>query len=125
VTCFARSDVQQVNLPRFVPSPVELAQGVPVTGGCGVTHRRPVGVNGRPVSVWALDCPECERVLRSDPVWSSSADQIPQTPDEVADAAARKSAGRGEIADAVSRLMSRWTGEYPPLAVVGDQGEVA
>lgn len=86
------------------------AVAVPVTsGGCGTTHSRPVR-NGAPVKVWGLDCPGCEGFLRGDgkqkiikvtpgdikngiaprqervadmnPMWSSSQDAIPLTPDQ-------------------------------------------
>jgi len=121
---YARSDVQSVCLPRFEPTPVEAAMGAVPVGGCGVQHRRPVDVSGRPVSIWGLDCAPCEVALRSDPCFSSTIDSIPETPDEVADRKARKETGKAEVTDAIARMMAEWSGRYPrPVAVA--EGEVA
>ena len=80
----------------------------PETGGCGQSHSRPV-IQGAPVKTWALDCPPCEAVLAgahkpkilkyqtdrktgqvthqervadADPMWSSTPDTIPLSPDQ-------------------------------------------
>jgi len=50
-------------------------------GGCGQPHSRPVE-NGAPAKLWALDCPPCENYLRSDPQWSATLSEIPETYDE-------------------------------------------
>jgi hypothetical protein len=50
-------------------------------GGCNQLHRRPV-VNGAPAKLWALDCPQCEDHLRSDPQWSTTLSELPETYDE-------------------------------------------
>jgi len=76
--------------------------------GCGATHSRPV-THGAPAKEFRLDCPPCEahlrgdrkqkklvyetdkrsgqpvrqaRVADSDPLWSSTPDTVPPTPDE-------------------------------------------
>lgn len=96
MTLFARRDVCSVSIPV-------------TSGGCGNTHSRPVR-DGAPGKEFRLDCPLCEgylkgdrkqRVLRTtpgnkeagipakqervadaDPMWSSTPDTIPLTPDE-------------------------------------------
>jgi hypothetical protein len=109
---FARSDVCAVNIPV-------------VSGGCGREggHSRPV-INGAPVKVWKLECPECESVLKGDrkpkilkyqvnpqtgqavrqeriadasDLWSSTADTIPLTPDEERTNKTRTERGRMQI----------------------------
>lgn len=94
---YARRDVCSVSIPRS-------------SGGCGETHIRPVH-NGAPAEEFRLTCPLCEsylkgdhkpkilrttpgnketgtpakqeRVADSDPMWSSTPDTIPLTPDEI------------------------------------------
>lgn len=69
MTVYARSDVMSVTLSKD-------------HGGCGAVHSRPV-THGAPSRVWALDCPGgCEDHLRSDPKWSASPMEVPETPDE-------------------------------------------
>jgi hypothetical protein len=47
-----------------------------------VTHSRPAP-GGKPADLWALTCDGgCEDFLRSDPLWSSTIAEIPETPDE-------------------------------------------
>jgi hypothetical protein len=70
MSVFARADVAGVSVS-------------PEHGGCGQFHSRPV-VQGAPVALWQLTCPQCEDHLRSDPLWSANATKIPETPDEVA-----------------------------------------
>ena len=93
---YARSDVASVTVPVQ-------------SGGCGATHSRAV-TRGAPAKVFAIDCPDhCEphlrgdrrpkklvyqidkntgqavrqeRVADADPMWSSTPDTIPLTPDE-------------------------------------------
>jgi hypothetical protein len=95
IALYARSDLACIAIP------VE-------TGGCGTSHSRPV-FKGAPAKTWKLDCPPCEAVLKgshkqqkliyetdrktgavlrqvrvpdSDPMWSSTPETVPQTPDE-------------------------------------------
>ena len=85
---YARADVMSVSIPRD-------------SGGCGQTHTRPV-VQGAAVSVWELNCPQCEQPIRKDiesstvawtdktgkkhlintSTWGDTKFRIPQTPDE-------------------------------------------
>lgn len=50
-------------------------------GGCGQGHRRPVE-NGAPAKLWKLECFACEDHLRSDPLWSTTIAELPETYDE-------------------------------------------
>jgi len=50
-------------------------------GGCGEVHVRPAP-GGNPVQLWKLDCEACADYLRSDPHWSVTASEIPETHDE-------------------------------------------
>ena len=95
MTLYARADLAAIAIPV-------------TSGGCGTSHSRPV-VTGAPAKVWALDCTPCETYLRgdrrpqklvyetdrktgavlrqarvadSDPMWSSTLDTIPFTPDQ-------------------------------------------
>jgi hypothetical protein len=96
VTLYARNDVMSISVP-------------PTAGGCGASHMRPV-TRGVPASVFKLTCPQCESYLKgdrkekilhttpgdpkngipakqrrmadSDPLWSSTPETIPLTPDE-------------------------------------------
>jgi hypothetical protein len=66
---FARSDLASVTVSA-------------AHGGCGAVHIRPAP-GGKPVPVWKLDCSPCETHLRSEPTWSASLSEVPETPDEV------------------------------------------
>lgn len=96
MTLYARNDLQFVTIP-------------PGSGGCGDSHSRPVR-NGAPDKIWKLDCPSCESYLKGDrkprilkttpankeagiaakqerladcdPMWSSTPESIPLSPDE-------------------------------------------
>ena len=96
MTLYARSDLMSVSIPV-------------ASGGCGSLHTRPVR-NGVKDKEFELDCPPCEsylsgerkpkilttipgnpkagipatqkRVADADPMWSSSPETIPLTPDE-------------------------------------------
>lgn len=68
MTVYARSDVMGVSLSKE-------------HGGCGATHTRPV-THGAPAKQWGLDCVACENHLRSDPHWSITLSEVPETPDE-------------------------------------------
>lgn len=96
MTIYARSDLDAIAVPTG-------------SGGCGITHSRPVNKGAR-VKVWQLDCLPCESYLRgdakpkvikvipgdkeqgipsrmehvvdADPHWSSTPEGVPLTPDE-------------------------------------------
>lgn len=65
----------------------------PSHGGCGATHSRSV-THGAPAKHWALDCPACENHLRSDPSWSTTISEIPETPDEQRERESREKKGQ-------------------------------
>ena len=95
MTLYARSDVAGITIPSTI-------------GGCGEFHGRPV-IKGAPAREFRLDCPPCEahlrgdrkqkklvyqtdpktgqvlrqeRVADADPMWSSTPDTVPMTPDQ-------------------------------------------
>ena len=70
MTVYARSDLAHVYIS-------EAHGGCQAPGG----HSRPVR-NGAPVQPWALTCDQCENHLRSDPLWSVTPSEIPETWDE-------------------------------------------
>ncbi len=107
---YSRSDVCAISIP------VE-------SGGCGVGHSRPV-TRGVPAKIFKLECPPCEAYLRgdrkpkilkyhineqtgqavrqeriadADPMWSSTPDTIPLTPDEQRTNKTRTERGRMQI----------------------------
>ena len=128
---YARSDVQCIAVPES-------------SGGCGKSHRRPMR-NGIPEKVWGLDCPPCEGFLRgdrrpkklqyqthpktgqvthqdrvadADPMWSSTPDTIPLTPDETRTNEVRSERGRMQIDMLQALAALRSTGvEVPPEAM--------
>ena len=110
MTLYARSDVMSVSIPTE-------------SGGCGQGHSRPV-IKGAPAKTFKLDCPPCEAYLRgdrkqkilkyqinaktgqavrqervadADPMWSSTPDTIPLTPDEDRTNSTRTERGRMQI----------------------------
>ncbi len=107
---YSRSDVCAISIPVQA-------------GGCGAGHSRPV-TRGVPAKIFKLDCPPCEAYLRgdrkpkilkyhvnpqtgqavrqeriadSDPMWSSTPDSIPLTPDEERTNKTRTERGRMQI----------------------------
>ena len=107
-TLWARSDVMCLSLGEH---------------GCGATHSRPV-THGAPAKEFRLDCPPCEahlrgdrkqkklvyetdkrsgqpvrqaRVADSDPLWSSTPDTVPPTPDEERVNSVRQERGAQQI----------------------------
>ena len=68
MTLFARSDLASVTVSA-------------AHGGCTQVHVRPAP-GGNPAPVWKLDCAPCEAHLRSDPLWSPTLSEVPETPDE-------------------------------------------
>ena len=107
---FARSDVVATSIPA-------------ASGGCGATHTRPV-TRGVPAKIFKLECEPCEAYLRgdrkprilkyqidkntgqsirqervadSDPMWGSTPDTIPLTPDEERTNSVRTERGRMQI----------------------------
>ena len=121
---------------------------VPVeSGGCGTPggHSRPV-IKGAPVKVWKLDCPDhCEPYLRgdrkprvlkyhidpatkqairqervadSDPMYGTTPDSIPLTPDEERTNATRQDRGKLQIEMIQALAAMRATGiQVPPEAM--------
>jgi len=108
--------------------------------GCGATHTRPV-THGAPAKVFKLDCEPCERHLRgdrkprilkyqtdpktgqvvrqeriadSDPMWSSTPDTVPLTPDEERTNAVRSERGRMQIEMLQALAALRSTGVEVP-----------
>jgi hypothetical protein len=69
VTLYARSDAVAVTV------------SAEAHGGCGKVHTRPVD-QGKPATVWALTCHDCENHLRHDDLWASTLSKIPETHDE-------------------------------------------
>ena len=69
-------------MPLYARSDLVSVHVSPAHGGCQEgTHRRPVE-HGAPAKIWRLDCPDCENFLRSDPLWSTTVSEIPETHDE-------------------------------------------
>jgi len=110
------------------------------SGGCGQNHTRPV-IKGAPVKVWGLNCPPCEaylagdrkprilkyridaktgqavrqeRVADADPMWSSTPDSIPLTPDEERTNMTRQERGRMQIEMIQALAAMRSTGIQVP-----------
>jgi len=126
---YARSDVMALSLGEH---------------GCGATHARPV-THGAPAKVFQLDCPPCEGHLRGDrkakklvyqtdkktgkvthqervpdgdPMWSSTPDSVPLTPDETRTNEVRSERGRIQIEMLQALAALRATGvEVPPEAM--------
>lgn len=126
---FARSDVMALSLGEH---------------GCGAAHTRPV-THGAPAKVFQLDCPPCEshlrgdrkakilryekdkktgqvirqeRVADGDPMWSSTPDSVPLTPDETRTNEVRSERGRMQIEMLQALAALRSTGvEVPPEAM--------
>ena len=130
---FARSDVMSVSVPVG-------------SGGCGRPggHSRPV-IKGAPAKIFKLDCPPCEsflkgdrkpkilkyhidaktgqsvrqeRIADQDPMWSSTPDTIPLTPDEDRTNTTRQERGRMQIEMIQALAAMRSTGiQVPPEAM--------
>jgi hypothetical protein len=128
---YARSDLASVSIPSS-------------SGGCSRQHSRPV-IKGAPAKVWKLDCPQCEAVLSgagkpkilkyqtdpktgqtvrqeriadADPMWSSTPDTVPLTPDEERSNAVRSERGRMQIEMLQALAALRSTGiDVPPEAM--------
>ena len=129
MTLYARSDVMALSLGEH---------------GCGATHTRPV-THGAPAKVFELNCPPCEshlrgdrrqkklvyqtnpktgqvthqdRVADADPMWSSTPDTIPLTPDETRTNEVRSERGKMQIEMLQALAALRSTGvEVPPEAM--------
>jgi hypothetical protein len=129
VTLYARSDVMHLSLGGH---------------GCGASHSREV-TRGVPAKVFQLDCPACEshlkgdrkpqklvyetdrktgqvirqvRVADGDPLWSSTPDTIPLTPDEERTNQTRQERGAQQIQMIQALAALRATGvEVPPEAL--------
>lgn len=71
MTVYAPSDFTEVTIP---------AEG---GRGCGLTHRRDIGPDGRPVHPFGITCAPCEAYLRAtDDRWSTTVEDIRETFDE-------------------------------------------
>ena len=131
MTLYARSDVMCVAIPAD-------------SGGCGQSHSRPV-IRGAPAKDFKLDCPPCEanlrgdrkskilkyqinektgqpvrlgRVADADPMWSSTPDTVPLSPDEERVNAVRQERGAQQIQMIQALAALRATGiETPPEAL--------
>ena len=131
MSLFARSDVAGITVPVG-------------SGGCGNTHSRPV-IKGAPAKVFELNCPPCESYLRgdrkpkvlkyqtnpktgqvthqdrvadADPMWSSTPDTVPLTPDETRTNEVRSERGRMQIEMLQALAALRSTGvDVPPEAM--------
>lgn len=131
MSLYARSDVCAISIP------VE-------SGGCGAGHSRPV-TRGVPAKIFKLDCPPCEAYLRGDrkprilkyqidaktgqtvrqervadgdPMWGSTPDTIPLTPDEDRTNTTRSERGAMQIQMLQALAAIRQTGiEVPPEAL--------
>jgi Double zinc ribbon len=68
MSLFARSDLASVSVSA-------------AHDGCGEVHVRPAP-GGKPDLVWKLECSACENYLRSDPLWSVTLSEVPESPDE-------------------------------------------
>jgi hypothetical protein len=128
---YARSDVCSTAIPVS-------------SGGCGAQHVRKV-TRGVPDKVFSIDCPPCEsylkgdrkakilkyqtdpktgqvvrqeRIADADPMWSSTPDTVPLTPDEERTNAVRSERGRMQIEMLQALAALRSTGiEVPPEAL--------
>lgn len=129
MTLYARSDVMGVNISAE-------------NGGCGRPggHTRPV-IKGAPAKTFKLDCPPCEsylkgdrkprilkyhidsktgqsvrqeRIADSDPMWSSTPDTTPLTPDEDRTNTTRQERGRMQIEMIQALAAMRATGIQVP-----------
>jgi hypothetical protein len=113
-------------------------------GGCGQVHSRPV-INGAPAKIFKLECEPCEaikrgdgkhkilkyhidpatkqairqeRVADSDPMWSTTIDTIPLTPDEERTNSTRTERGKMQIEMIQALAAMRASGiQVPPEAM--------
>lgn len=106
--------------------------------GCGAVHARTV-TRGAPAREFRLDCPPCETVLKgtrrgvvkspisksspgpltygmidADPMWSSTPDSVPLTPDEERTDATRRERGKVQIEMLQALAAMRATGVEVP-----------
>lgn len=67
---YGRNDVMSVSVPS-------------TSGGCGVTHSRPVA-DGVAADEWDLEktCVTCAGSIKGDPLWAAMPAEVPETPDE-------------------------------------------
>ena len=129
MTLYARSDVMSVSISAE-------------NGGCGRPggHSRPV-IKGAPARIFKLDCPQCEsylkgdrrpkilkyhtdpktgqsvrqeRIADGDPMWGSTPDTIPLTPDEERTNATRQDRGKLQIEMIQALAAMRATGIQVP-----------
>jgi hypothetical protein len=103
MTMYSRSDVAAISIS-------------PSHGGCGSSHRRPVE-QGAPAKLWALSCVMCENHLRTDPLWSATVAEIPETPDEEAERSDYEKRGANDIQTMLAIALTNMTGGEIPETV--------
>ena len=103
MTVYSRSDVAAISISLE-------------HGGCGVSHARPV-VQGAPAKLWALTCVQCEDFLRTDPLWSSTVSEIPETHDEMSEREDYEKRGANDIQTMMALALTRLTGGEVPDTV--------
>lgn len=103
MTIYSASNVMAVNLSD-------------AHGGCGSPHARPVR-NGAPDKLWKLDCVMCENHLRTDPLWSTTVSEIPETHDEHSDREDYEKRGANDIQTMMALALTRMTGGEIPESV--------
>ena len=85
-------------------------------GGCGSLHTRPVR-DGAPDKIWKLDCVMCENHLRTDPLWSTTVAEIPETYDEMIEREDYQKRGANDIQTMMALALTRMTGGEVPDTV--------
>lgn len=101
MTLYSRSDICSVAL------------SVRGHGGCGQRHDRPV-VDGAPIKIWQLDCPQCEVHLGTDQHWSRTVSDIPETYDEEVIRKDQEKRGQRELASATGSALEK-LGSLPEI----------
>jgi hypothetical protein len=64
-------------------------------------------IDGAPEKLWALDCPACEEHLKSDPHWSGTISEIPETHDEEIHRVDQEKRGQRELATATGTALDK------------------
>jgi hypothetical protein len=104
MTLYARSDLAAVTVS-------------PAHGGCGSTHSRPAP-GGQPENLWQLSCAGgCEEHLRSDPHWSTTLSEIPETYDEKKSREDYEKRGAKDVNTMLALALARMTGGEIPATV--------
>ena len=103
MTAYSASNIMAVNLSD-------------AHGGCGSLHTRPVR-NGAPDKIWKLDCVMCENHLRTDPLWSGTIAEIPETHNEKIEREDYEKRGANDIQTMMALALTRLTGGEVPDTV--------